>query len=462
MSDSIILMTDSYKLTHWKQYPDDTEAVYSYFESRKGAQFPFTVFFGLQYILDHIEGVQVSYDSIKYAEEIIDVHMGPGHFNRAGWEHILTEHGGRLPIRIKAVPEGSIIPTGNVLMTVENTDPECYWLTNYVETILTHVWYGSTVATLSKWVKNQYETYLGATGDTSGIDFMLHDFGFRGASSLETAGIGGAAHLVNFKGTDTLAALEVAIDYYDADPSSLAFSVPATEHSIMTSLGRYGEYDILDNLLDTYPTGILSVVSDSYNIYKFTEAVIKRKDKIMARDGAFVLRPDSITHDHPSAPELMSWITRSLWDAFGGHENSKGYKVLDDHIRVIWGDGIDHNGIVSVLRQLKEEGFASENFVFGMGGGLLQKVNRDTQRFAFKSSAQKRSGVWYDVSKEPLDASKASKRGRLKLVRENGYKTINEAEFGYDDEVNLLVPVFEDGEILKRYSFDEVRANAEG
>jgi nicotinamide phosphoribosyltransferase len=460
MSDSIILMTDSYKLTHYKQYPENTEAVYSYFESRKGAQFPFTVFFGLQYILDHLQGVQVSWDSIRYAEEIVTAHLGPGYFNRDGWEHILKEHGGELPLRITAVPEGSIIPTGNVLMTVENTDPACYWLTNYVETLLTHVWYGSTVATLSKWVKNQYESYLGATGDTSGIDFMLHDFGFRGASSLETAGIGGAAHLVNFKGTDTLAALEVAIDYYDADLSSLAFSVPATEHSIMTSLGKFGEYKILDNILAAYPTGIVSVVADSYNIYKFTEAVIKRKDQILNRDGRFVLRPDSITHDHPSAPELMMWIVRSLWDGFGGHENSKGYKVLDDHIRVIWGDGIDHNGIVSVLRHAKDAGFSADNFVFGMGGGLLQKINRDTQRFAFKSSAQKRDGIWYDVSKAPLDASKASKAGRLKLVRENGYKTVRSEETGSKDD--LLVPVFENGEILKRYTFDEIRENANG
>ena len=208
MLNNLLLKTDSYKMTHWKQYPMGTEAVYSYFEARPGARFDNTVFFGLQYIIKtHLEGVVVTMEDIDEAEAFALQHFGTtDHFNREGWEYIVNEHGGMLPIRIKAVPEGSIIPVDNVMMTVENTDANCWWLTNYIETLLTHVWYGSTVATLSWTTKNVIREYLEATADTlDSLPFMLHDFGFRGVSSVESAAVGGAAHLINFMGTDTIA-----------------------------------------------------------------------------------------------------------------------------------------------------------------------------------------------------------------------------------------------------------------
>lgn len=465
---NIILATDSYKLNHWNQYPKGTEAVYSYFESRVGADYDETVFFGLQSILkNYLQGPVVTREKIDAAERLADVHFGrPGMFNRAGWEHVLAEHNGYLPVRVKAVPEGTPVPTGNVLMTVENTDPACFWLTNHLESILTHVWHPSTVASRSRFVKKLLAQKLQTAGATlDGLPFMLHDFGYRGATSHESAALGGAGHLVNFLGTDTLPAMELAMADYNADPASLAFSVPATEHSVMTALGRGGEMDIVESLLQEYPAGILSVVADSYNIYEFVRFIGSRlKREIMERDGVFVVRPDSTTLDHPTPGGLTRAILESLWMDFGGSTNEKGFKVLDPHVRVLWGDGIDAGGIERIINDALLGGFSPENLVFGMGGGLLQKMNRDTQRFAFKSSAQKRDGEWHDIFKKPLDLSKASKKGRLRLaLRSSGeFVTLGEKEVPAFDIArdNVLRTVFEDGLLTVTDTFDQVRERA--
>lgn len=458
---NIILETDSYKLNHWNQYPKDTQAVYSYFESRVGARFPYTVFFGLQAILkEYLVGQAVSWDDLSQASELSRAHFGgPGFFNYAGWAHLLEHHGGRLPLRIKAVPEGTPVPTGNVLMTVENTDPKCFWLTNAVESLLTHVWYPSTVATLSHHTKAMMATYLEDTAmDMSALPFMLHDFGYRGASSPESAALGGAAHLLNSLGTDTLPGMLAAMKYYGADLDGLAYSVPATEHSVMTALGREGEGEVVDQLLEEYPTGILSVVADSYDIYRFVHKMgTAYKERILERDGTFVVRPDSTTAD--TTPEgLVAWIADQLWHDFRGTVNAKGYKVLDPHVKILWGDGIDPTGIERILEELRFHSFSAENIVFGMGGGLLQKVNRDTQRFAFKASAIRRDGTWHDISKEPLDSTKRSKAGRLRLIRNGEFQTITAAEGGWEHD--LLETVFENGNLVESYTFNEVRANA--
>lgn len=470
MLDNLILKTDSYKLAHWEQYPHDTVGVFSYFESRDGAQWPFTQFFGLQYLAKrYLTGPVITQEMVDEAEEVVAKHLGSAdRFNRKGWEHIVRNHGGRLPLLIKAVPEGTVVPVSNVLMTVENTDPFCFWLTNYMETLLTHVWYSSTVATLSYATKQMILGYLDRTAESAdGVNFMLHDFGYRGASTDEAAAIGGAAHLINFQGTDTIAAMALAQDYYKANLDTLAFSVPATEHSIMTAEGRNGEHKVLDRLIATYPTGILSIVSDSYNIYEFVDAVCDRRDAVLLRDGVLVVRPDSTTAEHPTPEQLTAWIVQRLWDTYGGTTNEKGYRVLDSHVRVIWGDGINPEGIERILQILSARKFSSENMVFGMGGGLLQKVNRDTQRFAFKSSAQKIGGaMWMPVKKEPLDSTKSSKAGRLQLVKINGeYTTVDEdVRVLHSQQIatsdHLLVPVFKDGELLVEYTFDEIRANS--
>lgn len=463
-TDNIVLATDSYKLNHWNQYLEGTQGVYSYFESREGAEFPYTVFFGLQAILKrYLVGDVVKETDIDIAAKIAKAHFGDnGFLKSARWDHIMWDHKGKLPLRIKAVPEGTKVPTGNVLMTVENTCDECYWLTNAMESLLVHTWYPSTVATLSTHTIEMIGGYLDKTGCTrDGLGFMLHDFGYRGASSHESAALGGAAHLLSSRGTDTLPGMLAALEYYDANLDDLAFSVPATEHSIMTARGEDGEMDLLGELLENYPSGILSVVSDSYNVMNFVRSAVEHYgDQIMARDGKLVFRPDSLRNDDDTPEKQMVGLSNLLYSSFGGTINEAGYKELDPRVGLLWGDGIDPDGIERILDFCYEEGFAASNYVFGMGGGLLQKVNRDTQRFAFKCSAQKHNDEWVSVKKNPLDQTKRSKAGRLMLLKdEHGdYKT----EATNTPNLGELVTVFEDGELVKEYTFDEVRANLAG
>lgn len=457
---NIVLNTDSYKQGHWLCYPEGTEYVYSYFEARSGAEFNNVQFFGLQAIIKkYLKGVVLTKEMIDNAEFICSKHFDNKVFDRAKWDYILEKYGGRLPIRIKAIPEGSIIPISNVLMTVENTDPNCAFLTNHLETLLSQIWYPSVVGTLSYATKTLIKKFLTNTcyegSFFSGIDFMLHDFGFRGVSSVESAGMGGMAHLVNFKGTDTIVAMEYAMKYYNASLDGLAYSVPATEHSVMTALGEKGELDIIRKLIKTFPKGILSVVSDSYDIDRCVDEYYGKilKEDILARDGKFVVRPDS---GDPVTGVIK--ILKSLYNNFGGVINIKGYKVLNPKVGILWGDGLDLDMICCILDEMEIQGWSAQNIVFGMGGGLLQKVNRDTQRFSFKSSAQCRNGVWYDVQKTPKDITKKSKGGRLKLIKSNGeYLTVRE---GSGSEPDILETVFENGNLLKDISFEEVRKNS--
>ena len=247
--DNLLLLTDSYKVSHWAQYPPGTETVYSYFESR-GGKYDEVCFFGLQYFLKrYLAGEVVTEARIDEAAAYYEGHFPPGfEFNRKGWEHIVDEHKGRLPLTIKAVPEGTVVGVKNVLMTVENTDPKCFWLTNYVETLLVQVWHAMTVCTHSREQKKVIAAYLAKTGDVGGLGFKLHDFGFRGVSSVESAGTGACAHLVNFLGTDTVAGLVVAREYYGC--RTAGFSIPASEHSTITAWGRADEAKALENMLD--------------------------------------------------------------------------------------------------------------------------------------------------------------------------------------------------------------------
>lgn len=462
MENNVILQTDSYKTSHWRQYPPNTQNVFSFFESR-GGQEPETVFFGLQYLLKkYLVGKQVTTDKINKAEELIIAHMGANSFNRAGWEYILDVHSGKLPLEICAVPEGISVPNSNVLMTVVNTDPKCYWLTNYIETLLVQTWYPSTVCTLSKANRRIILNALTKTGTPGLIDFKLHDFGYRGSTSVESAGIGGCAHLVNFLGTDTIAALIVARDYYGEDMAG--FSIPAAEHSTITSWGRDRETDAYANMLEQYPTGLVAVVSDSYDIYNACLNIWgnKLRDKILSRDGTLIIRPDS------GDPVIVIMeILGQLESTFGTSINMKGYKVLNDKVRIIQGDGIDPAMIKQILIAMESCKWSADNIAFGSGGGLLQKMDRDTQKFAFKCSSIKVNEKWRDVIKTPVtDPGKNSKAGRLKLIREgNEHKTVaipNSWQEGkYDPTTgNCLVPVFRNGELLVDYSLKEIRERA--
>jgi nicotinamide phosphoribosyltransferase len=452
---NIILLTDSYKPSHWKQYPKGTTNIYGFLESR-GGEFPEILFFGLQYLLKrYLAGPVVSKEDIDEARELFAAHFGnDAIFNEAGWKRILMRHGGHLPIRIKAAPEGTAVPNSNVLMTVESTDPELAWLPNYLDPLLTQLWYPSTVATQSMAMKNVILEYLEETGDPALIDFKLHDFGFRGSTSPESAAIGGAAHLVNFKGSDNLPAIRMLRRLY-AEPMA-GFSIPAAEHSTITSWGKDHEVDAFRNMLEQFPEGLVAVVSDSYDIFKACRELWggKLREKVLQRNGTLVVRPDS---GDPAT--VVVEVLNILGKAFGTETNRKGYKVLDPHVRVIQGDGIDLRSLPLILSHMKKHGWSADNVAFGSGGGLLQKVNRDTNRFAFKCSAAKIDGVWNDdIMKDPVtDPCKKSKSGRMKLVRENGtFKTVSDTAPGED----RLVTVFENGRILKEWSLAEIRKNA--
>jgi len=453
-----LLLTDSYKLTHWKQYPSDTTGVYSYFESRGGA-FPETVFFGLHYVLRRHFETPITLEMVDGVSQLSRQHFGADYFNDAGWRHVVRDHGGLLPLRIKAVAEGTVVAVRNVLMTVENTCPHCFWIPNYFETVLVHAWYPTTVATQGREIKKIILDYLERTGDPALLPFKLHDFGYRGVTSVESAGIGGAAHLVNFNGTDTLAALDVVARYY-GDPCA-GVSIPAAEHSTITSWGREHEVDAFSNMLDAYPHGFCAVVSDSYDIMAAVRDLwgTQLKDRVLQRDGVLVVRPDS-----GDPPAMSLQVVEGLGHAFGTSVNGKGYKLLHPKVRVIYGDKMDRHSIPQVLHRLQTNGWSADNITFGSGGANLQKVDRDTCQFAFKCSAVRRGGEWHDVYKQPRDMpEKNSKRGRMALItpQPGVWQTIAEADVARSGLEDQLRTVYENGRVLARTeSLEAIRRRA--
>ena len=452
--DNLIFKTDSYKVSHHNQFPNGTEYVYSYFETRGGV-YNEICFFGLQYIIKkHLCGQVITQSMIDDADELYKQHFGTNTniFNKEGWQYILDKYQGRLPIRIKAVPDGTILPVKTCCMTVENTDPLCYWLVNFIETLLVQVWYPMTIATNSRLQKQIIMKYLKETGDKSGIGFKLHDFGCRGVSSMETAGIGGCAHLTQFLGTDTVPALIIAKEYYDCPCAG--FSIPASEHSTMTAYTKEGEVEAYSNMLDIYPEGLVACVSDSYDIYYACSEIwgTLLKDKVMSRNGTLVIRPDS---GYP--PEVDLKILQILGEKFGTRKNDKGYLVLDDHVRIIQGDGIDKDMIITILEHLKDNGWSADNIAFGSGGGLLQKFNRDTLQCAFKCSSITINGIESDIYKDPVgDSTKKSKRGRMTVNNING-NIVTLCGKDVQEDTNILETIFENGKIIKTYSFDDIR-----
>lgn len=454
--DSIILDSDSYKYSMWTQYPPGTKYIYSYIESR-GGHWDKTVFFGLQAFVKRYLLQPITQADIDYAEDLILAHGEP--FNRAGWEYILNAHQGRLPVVIKAAPEGAIIPTKNVLATIENTDPNCAWLTSFLETaLLRAIWYPTTVATNSYESKKIILKALEKTGDPSLIDFKLHDFGARGVSSKESAGLGGLAHLINFKGTDTVSAVVAGRRFYHE--LMAGFSIPAMEHCTVTSWGRDGEESSFRNMLqqNAKPGGLVACVSDSYDIRAACKLWgTKLKEDVLKSGAIVVVRPDS------GDPATVVLDCLQILDQHFGHiVNSKGYKVLNN-VRVIQGDGIDHTTIRAILFVIDMAGYSADNVTFGQGGALLQQVNRDTMKFAMKCSSITIEGddgviIHRDVYKDPVtDPGKTSKKGRVTLMKDDAGNYFSGVE---DWTPSALDEVFRDGKLLRDMTFAQVRENA--
>lgn len=468
--DNLLLNTDSYKASHWLQYPPGTDATFFYVESRGGTH-DRTVFFGLQAILKEYLAKPITHADVDEARDVFAAHGEP--FNEAGWRYIVDYHGGLLPIRIRAVPEGTVVPTHNALMTIESTDPKAFWAPSYLETMLLRIWYPVTVATISWHAKQTIRQFLERTSDDpeGQLPFKLHDFGSRGVSSVESAALGGAAHLVNFMGTDTVSGLLLAKVHYH-EPMA-GFSIPAAEHSTITSWGRGNEAEAYRNMLRQFakPGAIVAVVSDSYDIF---HAIREHWGKTLRQEvidsgATVVIRPDS---GDPVA--VVHQCMELLDEAFGHTVNGKGYKVLE-HVRVIQGDGINPTSIRAILERITSAGYATDNIAFGMGGALLQQLNRDTQKFALKCSAARINGHWIDVYKDPVtDKGKQSKRGRMTLLKHREYgsyrtepvppEAVSLADIhkpmGYED---AMVTIWEDGRIVNDWTFAQVRerANAE-
>jgi nicotinamide phosphoribosyltransferase len=379
-----IIDTDSYKASHFLQYPPNTTGAFFYLESRGSERdYAATVFFGLQYILKRYFCEKFTQEMVEEAREVVTAHGLP--FNYTGWTRLIEKCGGKLPLRIRAVAEGSVVPVKNVLMTVETTDEEFFWLGSWFETQLMRIWYPITVATQSYYIKKDVYRFLQETANDADAEvaFKVHDFGSRGVSSQETAAIGGAAHLVNFMGTDTMAALLLHRDFYHAPMAG--FSIPAAEHSTITSWGRENEIEAYRNMLNNFakPGKIVAVVSDSWNIYEAVEKIWgeQLRQQVVDSGATVVIRPDS-----GEPVEVVSRVAHILGEKFGTTVNSKGYKVLKN-VRIIQGDGVNQDSIKDILQRLKDEGFSASNIAFGIGGSLLQKISRDTMKFAYKCSA---------------------------------------------------------------------------
>lgn len=446
---SIELRTDSYKHTHGNMYPKGMNYMHSYFECRTGAKYPNSVFFGLSYIIDQINrlSLQGYYKNNGGTETILK-----NHFGRTIKNFISRDTLRDLRIRIRGVREGTIVPINNVLFTVESTGADPH-VVSFLETYLVQVWYPITVATLSYYVKKDIRESVERTGgDINKVPFMLHDFGVRGASSMESAAIGGAAHLVNFLGTDNLPALELIDNLYG--DNNAGFSIPASEHSVISSYGRERERDAYRAILDAYPNGLLACVSDTYDIYNAVEKYWcgEFRNEILARNGTFVIRPDS---GNPA--EVVVNILNIMKDKLPYNYNEKGFIRFTKQYAIIQGDGCSPESIREILLAIEKAGYCTDICAYGMGGGLLQKVDRDTQKCAYKCSNVEINGVSRDVYKDPVtDKKKVSKKGKLDLILENKeYKTVSRTP--ETESKSELVTYLENGRILYTPTFSEVR-----
>lgn len=449
------LDVDSYKITHWKQYPKNTQYAMSYIEARgtEMEDVDYTIVFGLQYLLDKIK--LPTYGELEETERFTNFHFDRDDlFYFDGWREVVEL--GYLPLKIRAVPEGTKLPVGNVIATIENTVPGFAWLISWYEIQLMRLWYPINVATISYNIHTIIEKALIESGSPETIKYRLHDFGSRGASSEESAGIAGMAHLINFVGSDTIIGQRYASMYYNSP--LISKSVPASEHSTITAYGQSGEKEAYRNIIKTFSGNgnIYACVSDSYDIWNALLIWKELENEVIKCGGTLVIRPDS--GDPVKTPVE---VVNRLVALFGFVTNDKGYHVLPSHIRVLQGDGVDASNIAEIYEQLHRLNLSSDNISFGMGGALSQKHNRDTFRFAIKMCSITIGETDRDVYKAPIDdKAKHSKRGKLTLVKNTygEYKTIKCSDFDNNVHKDMLQTVYENGTIT-RISFEEVQNN---
>ncbi len=473
-TENVLLRTDVYKMGHMEQYAPGTSSVYSYLCARSGKNYPESVFFGLQYFIKKYLQKPITHEDAADWLEMRASILGGNSKDVETKIHALADLG-YWPVEIRALPEGTISPVKNALFTIRTTHPDFYWAGGFIESLLLKVWYPITVATNVLQYRRVVDQTHDKTCKDSGAfrDFMVHDFGYRSDSSEEGAAISGAAHLVFFKGSDTVVALPFIQRYYNADiKNGYMLSVPATEHSVMCSYGKDNELDAYEHLLKIYPTGIVSIVSDTYDIWRVcTDYLPRLKDKILSREGKVVIRPDSgnppdiicgkDTSFPPDSdtPEAKG-VLRLLDETFGHTVNAEGYKVLNQKIGLIYGDGMYLQRYQDTLNRMEKMGYAASNLVVGIGG-ILRAGTRDTLGFALKATHVEVNGVHKDILKTPVtDVGKHSHCGYMKVFEENGViKTQDRVSFE-ESNTGLLQQVFLDGKMTRDYSFDQVIANA--
>lgn len=486
---------DFYKTDHRRQYPPGTTRVFSNLTARSGkhANVPDRsgiVFFGLQYFLKDFllgsfagnffgGGHHFDNNPDKIFERYkrrMDTSLG---VDAVSIDHIreLWELG-FLPIEVRAVPEGTFVPVGVPCLTIENTRPEFFWLTNYLETVLSaYLWQPCTSATTARAYRLLLADYAKKTGiEPEFVDFQAHDFSFRGMSSLQTAATSGAGHLLFFKGTDTVPAIDFLEDYYraDAEKELIGASVPATEHSVMAMGGEGDELGTFQRLItELYPSGIVSIVSDTWDFWKvLTEYAAELRPEIMKRNGKVVFRPDSgdpvkIICGDPDAPECTAQgmgAVAALEHLFGSTITPTGHRLLDPHVGLIYGDSITYERAREILERLDAKGYASGNVVFGIGSYTYQHVTRDTWGFAVKATYGVVNGEERNIFKKPKTdgGEKHSAKGLLAVVSEGGRLALRQEvtrDF-LESEANMLRPVFRDGTILREQSLGEIRQRA--
>lgn len=421
----LIFLKDFYKVGHVEQYPKGTELIFSNFTPRKPINNTFKdgcVFFGLKYFIEKYlkdnfnkkNFLDISYQ--EFMKQTLNVDKAYSHI-----EDLLKLD--KLPLEIYALPEGTLVPFGVPTLVMYNTDPKYYWLTNMLETILScSLWGPCTSATIARQYRNLLDSYCAETSDNAWfVDYQAHDFSFRGMNGLEAAALSGAAHLLYFKGTDTIPGILLQHEIYGKE-LSCGTSVPATEHSVMSVGSKESELETYRRLItEVYPSGIVSIVSDTWDLWNVLDNhLITLKDEIMTRDGKVVIRPDSGDPvEIICGTETNKGVIQRLWDVFGGTINSKGYKELDPHIGCIYGDSITLERANRILFRLKEQGFSSTNIVFGVGSFTYQYNTRDTLGFAMKATYCEINGVGHAITKDPVtdNGTKKSHSGILKVVK---------------------------------------------